>query len=132
MEIFDDLIQTSDSFDRVQVSWTYVTLIGYNSRNEPSFDDSTTTIETFYATFGEVPDYNSVRFPKEFADMNQALLALVLPGDRNYNEFIHEGIRDRLVLSTDTSRTYEAFELDTDTMWFGSSKVALLREVNAF
>ena len=126
MSIFDDLIRNNDNWARVQLTHKKVTVVGYNDREEASFDDSTVVIETFFAQEGEVPDYNSDRKVKPEGVINEGLLVFNVPSDITFNAGISEGVRDRILIDGSIIE-YEMFSQDTDRFMRHESSVIFLQ-----
>lgn len=126
MTIFDDLIRTSDSWAKTQLTHKKVTVVGYNDREESSFDDSTVVIEYFNATEGEQPDYNSDRKSKPEGVINEEFKVFVVPSDLVFNAGISEGVRDRILIEGSTIE-YEMFSRDSDKFWTHGSKHIFLQ-----
>lgn len=117
MKIIDSLIKKSNSWANVKLTHKKVTTVGYNDREEPSFEDSVIETTSFNATESEAPDYNSDVKYKSFGVINQELKVYTVPSDKTFNKFVSEGVRDRILVQGDVVTEYEVFSVDIDRVW---------------
>lgn len=129
MRIFDKLM-TKKNWARLQLTHIKVTTVGYNDREEASFEDSTTTSNSFYAMEGEDPDYNSDQKVRDWSDSQIELKTFEVPSNMSFNEFINEGVRDRITVESYGTQVFEVWSVDTDRFWGRSAQIIFLRPIH--
>lgn len=127
VKILDSLIRKSDSWARLLLTHEYVTVVGDNDREEASFEESTTETQTFFATEGESPDYNSDQKIKDWGDINQELKVFHVPSNITFNNFVHKGVRDRIKIEGYGDIEYEVWSVDVDRFWRQTNVTIYLR-----
>jgi hypothetical protein len=127
MSIFDSLIRNNNNWGRLKLTHYKVTAVGYNDREEPTFEDSTVVSSTFFAQEGEDPDYNTDVKWKEEGVINREFKVFEVPTNIEFNEFKNEGVRDRITIQGYGDAEYEVFSGDTDVFWSKTSKKIFLQ-----
>ncbi len=126
MDLFDDFIINSDFSGSVLVTWQYVASdadLATDEFEQPDWTTSTITSETFFA----IPGGNKLRKydRKKLGLINSDDTQLLVPAEKDFNQFAHLGLNDRIILD---GRTYEVTEVDIDEFFDQTSKVITLVE----